>query len=353
MRQSRFRSRRITHMNLLIIGGTRNVGHLLAHNARAAGHTVTVLNRGITRDELPADVVRLRADRTVPAQLREALHGRSFDAVIDTAMYNEDEAKVIVELLNGRVGQYVFLSSGQVYLVREGVERPFQEADYPGRVMPPPKPDTFAYWEWNYGINKRRAEDTLAHAWAQHHFPCTTLRLPMINGERDHFYRLYNYVLRLRDQGPILVPSTPNYPLRHVYSGDVVQAIWLVLDKPASKGRAYNISQEETVSLDEFLGIVGEIMHVTPKIVRMRREVLEQNDFLPDCSPFSERWMSELDNTLSKSDLGMVYTPLTEYLNKVVTHYLREMPPKPRGYRRRKAEILLPQLEPEANIEPS
>jgi hypothetical protein len=52
----------------------------------------------------------------------------------------------------------------------------------------------------------------------------------MVNGERDHFKRFYSYMLRLKDGGPILVPETPDYPLRHIYSGDVVKAIQLILE---------------------------------------------------------------------------------------------------------------------------
>ena len=47
-------------MKILIIGGTRNLGHLLAYQLLDAGHRVTVLNRGKTRDELPERVERLQ-----------------------------------------------------------------------------------------------------------------------------------------------------------------------------------------------------------------------------------------------------------------------------------------------------
>ncbi|MCC6615442.1 MAG: precorrin-6A/cobalt-precorrin-6A reductase [Anaerolineae bacterium] len=334
-------------MDILIIGGTRNMGHLLVHALRQAGHVVTVLNRGKTRDELPKEIERLRADRTEPEQLKAVLANRHFDAVVDTTLYNAEEARVVAELLRDRTGHYIFLSSGQVYLIREGLKRPFKESDYAGRLMPAPKPDTFAHAEWRYGLTKREAEDALQQAWQANGFPVTTLRLPMVNSERDHFFRLYNYVLRLRDGGPVLAPSTPNYPLRHVYGGDVINAIVRIAETGLGKGRAYNISQDETVSLDEFLDMVGEIMDVKPRIVRLPRATLEAHGFLPDCSPFSERWMSELDNSLSKAELGITYTPLKTYLGNIVRHYLEHMPPKPPGYRRRKAEIMLLQFENE------
>src|SRR5690606_1166891 len=220
----------------------------------------------------------------------------------------------------------------------EGLERPYREEDYAGRLMPAPKPTTFAYEEWNYGMGKRQAEDRLAEAWETDGFPYTALRLPMVNSERDHFNRLYNYVLRLKDGGPILVPTTPNYPLRHVYVGDVVKAITTLIETGLGKGRAYNIAQDETVTLDAFLELLGDILGVQPYVLRVRRDLLEANGFLPDCSPFSERWMSEMDNRRSKEELGLVYTPLRTYLEQIVRYYEEHQPPRPASYRRRHAE---------------
>lgn len=325
--------------NILVIGGTRNMGYSLVLRLLERGHTVTILNRGIDPDNLPDSVHRLRADRTDPQQMRRALLAKSFDAVVDTVMFRGPEAETIVDLLKGRIGHYIFLSTGQVYLVRENIERPFKEEDYEGRLIPPPKDNTFAYEEWRYGVDKRAAEDVFAKAWAENGFPYTSFRMPMVNSERDGFNRLYNYILRLADGGPILAPETPKYPLRHVYAGDVVSALVKVVESGMGKGRAYNISQDETVSLDEFIAILGDIMKVQPHIVRFKRSELEAAGFLPDCSPFSERWMSELDNTRSKTELGIEYTPLALYLEKLVRYYEYHKPPKPVSYKRRHAEI--------------
>ncbi len=334
-------------MNILIIGGTRNLGTFMVPQFIQRGYSVTLLNRGLTYSELPKEIERLRADRTNPDELRNALKGRSFDVVIDNALYKQAEAETIVNILDGKVGQFIFLSSGQIYLVREGLERPFSERDYDGRLMPAPKINTFGYEEWLYGVDKRRVEDTLFEAHARIGFPSTSLRLPMVNSERDHYNRTYAYFLRLQDGGPILVPSTPNFRLRHIYGQDVVTACLRLIDTGTGKGSAYNISQEETVSLDEFLELLARLMgqEAPPTIVRLRRDLLEANGFLPDCSPFSERWMSELDNTLSKSELGMTYTPLAEYLARIVRYYHETPPPPPAGYRRRRAELLLVEQE--------
>ena len=68
-------------MNILIIGGTRHMGHFLTMSLLNAGHHVTLLNRGITRNDLPTGIEYLQADRTIPVQLEAALSGREFDVV--------------------------------------------------------------------------------------------------------------------------------------------------------------------------------------------------------------------------------------------------------------------------------
>jgi nucleoside-diphosphate-sugar epimerase len=126
-----------------------------------------------------------------------------------------------------------------------------------------------------------------------------------------------------------------------VYGGDVVAAVTRLLDTGMGKGRAYNLSQDETVTLEEFLRMLAELLGVDePHVVRFKRSLLEANGFLPDCSPFSERWMSELTNTRSKTELGLVYTPLREYLSRIISYYEAHQPPQPASYRRRHAEKL-------------
>lgn len=330
-------------MNILIIGGTRNMGHFLALELLLAGHKVTILNRGISRDELPEDIERLHADRTDEAQFRAALAGREFDAVVDMVLHQGHEAETTVEVFAGRTGHYLMMSTGQVYLVREGLTRPFKESDYDGPLIPMPEANTYDYEEYTYGVQKRAAEDVLAAAAREKQFPFTVLRLPMVNSERDHFHRLYSYILRIKDGGPILVPDVPNHPLRHIYGRDVVRVLCNLLDAGTAHNRAFNLSQEETIALDDFLMMLGQIIGKQPEIITVERERLQADGFLPDCSPFSDRWMSELDNTLSKTELGVTYTPLRDYLPRLVNHYLTNPPPQPVGYRRRRAEKQLVQ----------
>ncbi len=324
---------------ILIIGGTRNLGHSLALELLAAGEEVTVLNRGITPNELPPEVRRLRADRSRLSELETALASARFDAVVDTTLYTGDDATVVAELLRDRVERYVFLSTGQVYLVTRAAPRPSREEDYDRPLLPEPPPGTPDHEGWRYGVEKRDAEDALHAAFETTGFPYVSLRLPMVNGERDHYDRIRNYLARLDDGGPILVPDAPALPLRHVYSGDVVHAIRLVLDGAGRVGRAYNISQPETLSLEDFLALLARAAGRQARVLTLQRAELEARGLLPQCSPFSGRWMSALDNERGVRELGMRYTPLADYLERIVAHHRAAGSPTPAGYATRAAEL--------------
>ncbi len=324
---------------ILIIGGSRNMGYMLSERLARAGADLTLLNRGITQEDLPRSIHRLHVDRTNRMQMRRALLAKSFDVVIDFVLFRAEEAQTIIELFADSTEHYIMLSSGQVYLVRQGAQRPFREEDYAGRLMPAPKQHTYAFEEWRYGIEKRAAEDRLRQAWAQSRFPSTVLRLPMVNSARDPYSRLFNYYLRLRDGGEILVPATPKYVLNHVYARDVVAAIMRLIETGAGRGRAYNIAQDEHISHEDFLALLANIMGLELRCRTVKRSELAANGFLPDCAPFSERWMSALDNSRGKAELGLQYSPLAEYLAELVAFYDSHNPPAPTSYLRRHAEL--------------
>jgi len=256
----------------------------------------------------------------------------AFDAVIDNALYKGAEVEPVVRCL-AIASASTSSQHRPVYLVREGIRPAFPRGRLRRGLMPSPKPNTYGYEEW-YTATRSAAPRMLCVRPGNAGLSLYLAAPAMVNCERDHFHR-FIINLRLKDGGPILVPSTPNYPLRHVYADDVVSAVIRLIETGQSKGAAYNISQDETVPLDEFLALVGDILGVPANVVRVRRDVLEANGFLPDCSPFSDRWMSELDNTRGKAELGITYTrcaPISKRSSLITTNrrQLGELSPPPR-----------------------
>lgn len=327
-------------MKVLIIGGTRNLGPSLVKKFLERGDSVAVFNRGITPNTLPREVEHLKGDRMIPEQLRAAVRERDFDVVVDTTLYKGNEANAAIEIFSGHAGRYIFISTGQVYLVREGLMKPYKEQGYAGPVIPePPHEHRYDHDNWVYGADKRAAEDTFAEAWEGKRFPYTSLRLPMVHSERDHYHRIEAYLLRLFDGGLILLPKDEDPPVRHVYGEDVVASVEKVLTNATAKGRAYNICQNEIVPLSKFLPMLAETADAELRIQHVPRELLERHELIPDCSPFSGKWMSMLDNQRSIDELGMRYTPLPEYLRRLVEHFSENSNTDIRGYKRRELEI--------------
>jgi nucleoside-diphosphate-sugar epimerase len=323
-------------VNVLVIGGNRFVGLLATWRLLAGGHKVTLLNRGSLPDPFGDRVERLRGDRCT--ELEALTAGRRFDAVLDLAVYSGEDARRAAEILQSRVGHYVMVSTGQVYLVRENAPRPSRESDYAGPLSPRPAspPDL---GEWEYGMGKRDAEDALAAAAARG-FPATRVRIPMVNGELDYHRRLEGYLWRFLDGGPVLVPDGGSHLTRHVYGGEVARFLVEVLGRDEAMGEVFNLAQEEAPTLRDLLGKVRGLLGSTAEIidvpsVAMRADVLD----LVAVSPFSGRWMSLLDPGRVRDTLGFRHEPLDSYLGRIVASFLAHVPAvPPPGYRGREGE---------------
>jgi len=329
-------------VRVLVIGGTRFMGYQLAWRLIAAGHEVTLLNRGTHADPFGGRVSRLRADRT-SREFSTVLSGRSFDAAVDFAAFQRADAEGVVQALDGRAGHYILVSTGQVYLVRLDPPAPAREEDYDGPLMAEPPPGHRDRGDWEYGMGKRGCEDVLADAWASRRFPSTRLRIPIVNGERDHTRRLESYVWRILDGGPMLLPDGGRSRLRQVYSGAVVSTLLRVLGDPATFGQAYNVCQDETPTLAELIVLIADLLGAPARMVEAPVAEMEGAGLDPiAASPFSTRWRSFLDPGRAQRELGFVHPPLRVYLDKVLASLLASMPAEPpSGYAQRPRELEL------------
>ena len=99
-------------MRILILGGTRFLGRHLAEAVLASGHELTLFNRGKSGPGLFPGVERLCGDRDGDVS---SLHGRRWDAVIDTSGYVPRIVRASAQLLADLTEQYTFISSISIY----------------------------------------------------------------------------------------------------------------------------------------------------------------------------------------------------------------------------------------------
>jgi len=317
---------------ILVIGGTSFMGLRLVWRLLAQDDDVTILTRGRTADPFANRVQRLVADRTTDA-LSQPLSPLEFDAAIDFSAFTADDVRRAVTALEGRVGHYVFISSGASYLTRLGAEipvtHPLTEGEWFGPLsQPPDSPEDRPSWQ--YGSDKRRAEEVLIEAFQTRGFPSTRIRLPNVNGERDPTRRLESYLWRLLDGGPVLMPDGGDAVMRHVYSADVVNALASLAGNPRTLGKAYNFCQTEQPRLHEFLAVLAQLLGVPNRAVAVSSTVLKAAGLSErDVSPLTGRWTSRLDPGLAHRELGFFHRPMEHYLGSIVEAFYAHMPPHP------------------------
>lgn len=200
---------------ICVIGGSRYVGKLLMKRLQAAGHQVTVINRGSTPP--PAGVEHLVVDRNEEAALSAALGSVTFDVVVDQVCYTPVQAAIAARAFSGRTRRYVMTSTIEVYdpataalaTVPHGTPVPEENVDpATWRVaMDLPWHDT-AYLQAHYAEGKRQAEAV----FTQHQgFDFAAVRSAHVlgGGAAEFTGRMAHYIERITHGREIAVHAEP------------------------------------------------------------------------------------------------------------------------------------------------
>ena len=99
-------------MKILVIGGTQFVGRLIVTTLLADGDDVTLFHRGATNPGLFPDADHRLGDRNNDLN---ALATGTWDATIDTSAYVPRQVRSLAEVLGGRGGRFVHISSVSAY----------------------------------------------------------------------------------------------------------------------------------------------------------------------------------------------------------------------------------------------
>ncbi len=103
-------------MKVLFIGGTGLISTACTQLAAERGIEMFLLNRGRSRtDEVPEGVTVLTANVREPGALAGAIEGHRFDAVVNWINFTVPEVERDIAVFDGKVGQYIFISSASAY----------------------------------------------------------------------------------------------------------------------------------------------------------------------------------------------------------------------------------------------
>ena len=253
-------------MRVLFIGGTGVISSACAELAARAGLELTILCRGMTDRPVPAGVSVLRADMRDPASVWSALGTRRFDVVVDWIAFTPDHVELDLELFNGKVGQYVFISSASAYQ-RPPADLPVVESSMLDNPV------------WPYSQAKMACEARLVRACREEKFPVTIVRPSHTYDERTLPVRgRWTVVERMRRGKPVVVhgDGTSVWVLTH--RRDFAKGFVPLLGDSAAIGDTFHITSDEQLTWNQIYTLLGRAAGVEPTLVHVPSAVIAACD---------------------------------------------------------------------------
>jgi nucleoside-diphosphate-sugar epimerase len=254
-------------LRILFIGGTGVISSACVPRVLAAGHELTVLNRGGTGlRPLPSGVEQLRVDIRDAEATREVLGDRDFDVVVDFVAYTTAHVQSDVDIFSSRTGQYVFISSASAY-------------HKPPRRVPVTESTPLHNPYWQYSRDKIACEELLMAAYRDKGFPVTIVRpshtydrtsMPIDGG--------WTQIDRMRRGLPVLVhgDGTSLWTLTH--HTDFAKAFVGLLGHTRSLGEAYTITGDDVLTWDQIFTLLGHAAGAEPTLVHVPSDLIASVD---------------------------------------------------------------------------
>lgn len=300
-------------MNLLVIGGSYFYGRVFVMEA-VKEHTVTVLNRG-TYSMKEFGVQEIRGDRHDADVLAQCV--QAYDAVVDFCAYEAGDVELIVKKLAGRIGQYVLISTVDVYERGSGTVKTEEHAR---------EHRAFTGEAGAYIAGKVALEEELPRICGERHIPWTVLRPAILYGPYNYAPRESVYIqMMLQNRAlPRFVDATGAF--QFVYVKDAAQAALRVVGNEKAYGQAYNLCQDKSTDYEIFFETLKSVAE--PEI----RESLQEIPITVDSAmaqqvpvPFpAKAEETELcSNEKSKRELGVRYTAFEEGMRRTYRAFRR------------------------------
>lgn len=233
-------------MKILVLGGSQFVGRHVVECLCRFGHSVSVMNRGMTLDELPSEVSRIRGDRQWGTDGLSALSGGRWDVCIDVSGYTPLQVRPAAELLRSRVDHYIYMSAVSVY--GDPPDGPVSE-DAP--LVSPVAEDVTDINAETYGRLKVTCEGIVLQTFGD---ACTIIRPQIVAGPYDPQDRFSYWVRRATQSGAKLAPGDGTDYLQVIDATDLAQ--WTCLVCESKLPGIYNLAGPR-IRWDHFIRELG------------------------------------------------------------------------------------------------
>jgi nucleoside-diphosphate-sugar epimerase len=234
----------------------------------------------------------LTADIHKPEDILLALQDLEFDVVVDWIAYGPDDIDRDVTLFQGRVKQYVFISSASAY------QKPPDHY-----LITESTPLNNPYSE--YARGKIVCEERLMQAYREEGFPVTIVR-PSLTYDRNFPIAIggrgcYTLAERLIKGRQIIVHGDGSSLWVVTHADDFARGFLGLLGNERALGHAFHITSDEVLTWDHIYQTIAEALGVEAKIVHI------PSDFIARVAPqmagnlFGDKmWSVVFDNSKIK-----------------------------------------------------
>jgi nucleoside-diphosphate-sugar epimerase len=257
-------------LRVIVLGGTRFIGRAIVEDLAAAGHELLLVHRGVLEPSGMPNARHLHAERADLPEHRSALDEFQPDAAIDCRALTRADAETAVASLPENI-RLVVISSMDVYRAFGAVNQGRETDAVPLDESSPVRPYRYPYRGQIDGMDdydKLDVEDVYLSRGA------TSLRLPMVYGERD-YQRREEFILRRVRAGRARIPFGAGMWLTcRGYVRDVARGARLALESSAAAGQALNLCEDRSFSIAMWSRMILAAAGSAAELVRVSDDVL-------------------------------------------------------------------------------
>lgn len=308
----------MTRRTALVVGGTGPTGPHIVNGLLERGLEVVIFHRGVHEsDDLPP-VEHIHGDPHFKETIEAALEGRTFDVVL--ALYGR--IRHLADVVAERCERFISVGGAPGLRGQMAPESVFPFGLTGVLTEETPTVDDPA--ESGAGHKIALTEQRILRLHADGAFNATHLRYPQIYGPRQVTPREWSVVKRVLDgRRHIIVPDGGLLLRSRSSARNAAHAVLLALDAPeASRGRIYNVADEEQFTVRQWHELVAEAAGGTIEVVSLPEVLARPFHSIP-----RPRNHMLLDTSRIRAELGYRdLIPTREGIRETVESLLAEPP---------------------------
>lgn len=256
-------------MRVLIFGGSGVISGYLSNIAVEKGYNVSCVCRGNKNNYIPRKVEILHADCNSEDDLNRVLKEEYFDVVVDFLSFYSKDIALKLNVLNGHIRQYIFISSACVYTSQNPWKK-FVESDAKNN-------------SWDYAIGKLACEDYLSSFCKNRMMTYTIVRPPLTYGVQrmpfqiNSFLNSYSIVLRMKSGDPVLMAGDGNNYHTFTHAWDFCQVLTEMFLNVKAFGEDVHITSGISYTWNEVLDYISNEVKIKPKIICLSPAKIEES----------------------------------------------------------------------------